>query len=106
MRIRIFLFITITCLSSATAMAQAKKAGESKPAPGRKKILTTEGRTTGSNKTNIDFDAAAIDGERRLPAGVNVGGAKEDNNYDLINPRLTWHPEMIKSTSNIETGKQ
>ncbi len=71
---------------------------------GRKKFLSSEARTKGT-KTNIDFDAAAIDGERRIPAGVAIGGAKQDHEYDLINLRLRWHPEMIKSTSNLETGK-
>lgn len=102
---RIILMIFIACLSSETALAQGKKKGGDGGGGGRKKILSSEARTKGSNKTNIDFDAAAIDGERRLPAGVNVGGAKQDNGYDLINLRLRWHPEMIKSTSNLETGK-
>ncbi len=73
---------------------------------GRKKILTGEARSKGaSTKTNIDFDAASIDGERRIPAGVAIGGAKQDHEHDLITLRLRWHPEMIKSTSNLETGK-
>ncbi len=85
-------------LSPATGFAKAEK--------GRKKILTGEARTKGAGtKTNIDFDAASIDVERRIPAGVAIGGAKQEHEYDLINLRLRWHPEMIKSTSNLETGK-
>lgn len=71
---------------------------------GRKKFLSSEARSKGT-KTNIDFDAASIDGERKIPAGVAIGGAKQEHEYDLINLRLRWHPEMIKSTSNLETGK-
>ncbi len=71
---------------------------------GRKKFLSSEARSKGT-KTNIDFDAASIDGERKIPAGLAVGGSKQDHEYDLINLRLRWHPEMIKSTSNLETGK-
>ena len=70
----------------------------------RKKILTGEARTN-ANKTEIDFEAASIDGERRAPVGVAIGSNKQDHGYDLINLRLRWHPEMIKSTSNLETGK-
>ncbi len=82
-------------------IAKAEKAEK-----GRKKILTGEARSKGAGtKTNIDFDAASIDGERRIPAGVAIGGAKQEHEYDLINLRLRWHPEMIKSTSNLETGK-
>ncbi len=84
--------------------AEGKKK-EAAASGGRKKIITQEGRAKSSSKTNIDFDAAAIDGERRIPAGVAIGGAKQDNEYDLINLRLRWHPEMVKSTSNLETGK-
>ena len=80
------------------AEADTGKAG------GRKKFLSSEARSKGT-KTNIDFDDAAIDGERRIPAGVAIGGAKQEHEYDLINLRLRWHPEMIKSTSNLETGK-
>jgi len=103
-----FLYASLVSLAALSpiipdqAYSQAKKSSSA----GRKKIITQEGRAKkGSSKTNIDFDAAAIDGERRIPAGVAIGGAKQDNEYDLINLRLRWHPEMVKSTSNLETGK-
>lgn len=70
----------------------------------KKRYLQGEARSSAS-KTSIDFDAASIDGERRTPVGVQVGGTKQENGYNLINLRLRWHPEMIKSTSNLETGK-
>ncbi|MFW7378838.1 MAG: hypothetical protein ACOH5I_08530 [Oligoflexus sp.] len=73
-------------------------------AKGRQRHLTGEARTS-SSKTNIDFEAASIDGERRAPVGVAIGSNKPDHGYDLINLRLRWHPEMIKSTSNLETGR-
>lgn len=90
--------IALSFMISGSLLAQKAKEG------GRRKILTQEARTKG-NKTDIDFDAASIDGERRIPAGVAIGGAKQEHEYDLINLRLRWHPEMIKSTSNLETGK-
>lgn len=90
---------------TSSAQGKKKEAAAAGTAGGRKKIITQEGRAKSSSKTNIDFDAAAIDGERRIPAGVAIGGAKQDNEYDLINLRLRWHPEMVKSTSNLETGK-
>lgn len=95
-------FVSLLSLAvGSSAYAEAKKASSG----GRKKVLTQEGRAKGNSKTNIDFDAAAIDGERRIPAGVAIGGAKQDNEYDLINLRLHWRPEMMKATSNLETGK-
>ena len=83
---------------------QGVKLAKKKKSKGRKKILQGVARGSAS-KTSIDFDAAAIDGERRAPAGISVGGSKNNQGYDLINLRLRWHPEMIKSTSNLETGK-
>jgi hypothetical protein len=94
--------LALSVLVSGNLWAQNKAA--SKDSGGRRKILTQEARTK-ANKTDIDFDAAAIDGERRIPAGIAIGGAKQEHEYDLINLRLRWHPEMIKSTSNLETGK-
>ncbi len=84
-------------VDSGLLIAQAKRRS-------RKKILTGEARTSAS-KTEIDFEAASIDGERRAPVGVAIGSNKQDHGYDLINLRLRWHPEMVKSTSNLETGK-
>jgi hypothetical protein len=92
--------LALSFLISGSLWAQNKAAG--KESGGRRKILTQEARTK-ANKT--DIDAAAIDGERRIPAGIAIGGAKQEHEYDLINLRLRWHPEMIKSTSNLETGK-
>ena len=102
MKLRSCALIALSLLFSAELLAQNAKSA--KDDRGRKKILTQEARTK-SNKTDIDFDAAAIDGERRIPAGVAIGSAKQDHEFDLINLRLRWHPEMIKSTSNLETGK-
>lgn len=93
---RIFLVMALVGSLSvpATVLGQNK----------RKKDI--QGVARGSSRsTSIDFDAAAIEGERRAPVGVQVGGTKSSNGYDLINLRLRWHPEMIKSTSNLETGK-
>lgn len=108
MNIRRCTLIALSLMISGSLLAQNAKqapaAGGKDNAGGRRKILTQEGRAKG-NKTDIDFDAASIDGERRIPAGVAIGGAKQDHEYDLINLRLRWHPEMIKSTSNLETGK-
>jgi hypothetical protein len=98
-------FVSPYSQDKSFAEAKKKEAAAAGNTGGRKKIITQEGRAKGSSKTNIDFDAAAIDGERRIPAGVAIGGAKQDNQYDLINLRLHWHPEMVKSSSNLETGK-
>lgn len=82
----------------------AQKKRKKRSSKGRQKHLTSEARNR-KGKTNIDFDEASIDGRRRLPAGVAISKTKEDHAYDLIKLRLRWHPEMIQSTSNLETGQ-
>ena len=71
----------------------------------RKKYLTGEGRSKKSQSTNIDFEEASIDGRRRAPSGVSISSSQAKHGYDLINLRLRWHPEMIQSTSALETGE-
>lgn len=71
----------------------------------RQKFLQGEGRSKKGNRTKIDFDEASIDGRRRAPAGVAITKTREDHEYDLINLRLRWHPEMVQSTANLETGR-
>ena len=71
----------------------------------RKRILSTEARSKKGQRTKIDFDEASIDGRRRDPAGVAITKNRPDHEYDLINLRLRWHPEMIQSTANLETGR-
>ena len=84
-----------------------KKKGKKKT---RKKIITQEGRSKKrkagrGGSTNIDFDSASIDGQRRIPAGDALTSSKQDHAFDLIKPRERWHPEMKQSTTNLETGK-
>ena len=81
------------------------KKGKDKKKKMRKRILNTEARSKKGQRTKIDFDEASIDGRRRDPAGMAITKNRPDHEYDLINLRLRWHPEMIKSTANLETGK-
>lgn len=83
----------------------AKKEAAGGKGGGRAKILSSEARSTKNNRTKIDFEEAAIDGERKTPAGIAIQKNRPEHDYDLINLRLRWHPEMIESTANLETGK-
>ncbi len=84
-------------------LAKAETAKDKK-GKGREKYLRGETKVK-EGKTAIDFDEASIEGRRRLPMGVAVTKTTPDHAYDLINLRLRWHPEMIQSTSNLETGQ-
>lgn len=80
---------------------QKKKAGGG----GREKFLTGEARSKKGTKTKIDFDDAQIDGSRRTPTGVAITKNDPNREYDLINLRYHWKPEMIQSAAGLETGK-
>jgi hypothetical protein len=87
------------CTGEAALAADGKKGkGE------RQKFLTGEARGK-KGSTDIDFDEASIEGRRRDPAGIAISKSRPDHEYDLINLRLRWHPEMIESTGTLETGK-
>ena len=84
-------------------LKKAKKGAE-----GRRKILTGEAAYKNARhgqKTSIDFDEAQIDGSRKTPTGVAITKNRPDQEFDLINLRLSWHPEMKESTTRLETGK-
>ncbi|MGE0174501.1 MAG: hypothetical protein AB7T49_17025 [Oligoflexales bacterium] len=101
MKSLIFSLISVLGLSvcEAALAADAKKGkGE------RQKFLTGEARGK-KGSTEIDFDEADIEGRRRDPAGIAISKNRPDHEYDLINLRLRWHPEMIESTGTLETGK-
>ena len=82
------------------AKGEKKKSGS-----GREKFLTGEGRSKKGTKTKIDFDDAQIDGSRRTPTGVSISKNDPNRQYDLINLRYHWKPEMIQSAAGLETGK-
>ena len=100
---------TSVLLAKKAKASANKDSKDDQSAAGRKKILTGEARYKASGKrnetTSIDFDEASIDGMRRAPAGVAITKSRPDQDYDLIHLRLRWHPEMIQSTSNLETGR-
>lgn len=101
-------FIAILGLSLGNVAAAAANAAATKAKKGdkgRQRVLSSEARSKHGQKTSIDFDEADIDGQRRQPAGIAITKKNPDQDYDLINLRLRWHPEMVQSTSNLETGR-
>lgn len=100
MKAKILLSMLATLFLAEPLFAQAKSG-----AKGRAKHLQGEARSKKGQRTKIDFDEASIDGMRRAPAGVAITKTREDHDYDLINLRLRWHPEMVQSTSTLETGR-
>ena len=72
----------------------------------RVRHLTGEKTVTfkkGQNKTNIDFDAARIDGSRKVPLGVMVERNRSNNEHDFVWIRKKWHPEMVRSANSLDS---
>jgi len=83
----------------------AKKKKTKRTRKVKEKHIVREKTYKGSDKKNLDFDAIDISGERKTPFGSIVNQNKASKDFDLIKIRLRWHPEMIQSTSSLETGR-
>lgn len=82
---------------------RAEKSRSGKNAGSREKNIIRE-KVYRGEKRKLDFDAVDIRGERNNALGSQLGQASANKEFDLIKIRLRWHPEMIQSTSSLETG--
>ena len=98
--LRSLLFVAAFFVTLQDAPAAEKKKA------GKEKILSREAKARKGESNKINFDESAIAGERRTPLGSMINQNKNDKNYDLVKIRLRWHPEMIQSTSSLESGSK
>jgi len=82
---------------------RAAKAG-AKSGGGREKVISREATLKSKDQTKVDFDAADIGGQRKMPMGDTISQNKADKNYDFVKIRLRWHPEMVQSASALDSG--
>jgi len=80
-----------------------KKAG--KAGGVREKHLSREQTVKTRDQTKLDFDAADIGGQRKAPMGSFLNQNRADKEYDFVKLRLRWVPEMVQSSSSLDTGK-
>ncbi len=98
---------TLAKKNNKAKAGSSAKASSGKAAGGkgvRERHIVREAQAKKSDKSKIDFEETSIAGERRTPLGTMVNQNKNDKNYDLIKIRLRWHPEMVQSTSSLESG--
>jgi hypothetical protein len=87
----------------SSAMVEAK---DKKPAGGREKIISREGRSKISrDKTKIDFDDESIDGSRKTPMASLLNSTKAKKEYDMVPIRTDWRPEMVQSAASLDAGR-
>ena len=67
----------------------------------RQRIISKEAKSR--SRTKVDFEKADISGDRRTPVGSLIEQRKADKDYDFVKLRLRWHPEMIQSTSSLNS---
>ena len=82
-----------------------KKSRKKRSAKARKRILSDEKvlkSKKGRSKTNLDFDAVDISGQRKTPLGSMVGTIRDKKGGDFIQIRTRWHDEIEKSASNLD----
>ena len=99
---------TLASPGATITLAQAEKKKKKASGPKeRKRTLVGEKRFKykKGDKTNLDFDAADISGERKTPMGSLVDSVQSDKDYDFVRLRLNWNPEMVQSASSLETGR-
>lgn len=86
--------------------AQPAEGKDKKPASGREKIISREGRAKVSrDKSKIDFEDESINGVRKTPMASLLNSTKAKKDYDMVPIRTDWRPEMVKSASSLDAGK-
>lgn len=89
---------------AADKKKRAPKAGAKAAAGSRERVLSREATVKGKDSTKVDFEAADIGGQRKMPLGDTISQNKADKNYDFVKIRLRWHPEMVQSASALDSG--
>ena len=84
----------ILCAASFSAHAQPAKRPAQSSLEGSKKVKFKD-------KTEINFDAANIDGQVKNPFGTMVTDRDQDFNKGFIKLRYHWHDQMIMSVSGL-----
>lgn len=102
------MFVALALAVTAPAMAAGKvikrPAKASGKNAGREKVFSREATLKGKDATKVDFEAADIGGQRKMPLGDTISQNKTDKNYDFVKIRLRWHPEMVQSASALDAG--
>jgi hypothetical protein len=100
--------ILALCFASSAFAQEAVRNGKAKKSEkrpkGREVNITREAQYT-KDKKNIDFEAASLYGQRKVPMGSMISQSKSDKNFDLIKIREHWNPEMVQSTSSLELSR-
>lgn len=98
-----FVAFSSPSLADTPKKKRAAKAG-AKGSGGREKVISREATLKSKDQTKVDFDAADIGGQRKMPLGDTISQNKADKNYDFVKIRLRWHPEMVQSASSLDAG--
>lgn len=86
------------------ALLAVPNTGFAAPQPPKAKnssSLETSKKVKFKDKTELNFDAANIEGQAKNPFGSMITERDQDFNKGFIKLRYQWHDQMIMSTSGL-----
>jgi hypothetical protein len=101
MKLNHALFMSVFLVLATPLVAQKKSTSRQKVISSEKSFTVKKGA---KDSQKLDFDSTDIGGERKAPLGSLINQSKSDKNFDFIKIRLRWHPEMISSASELDSG--
>ncbi len=101
MRYLIILVASLGLMATEVAAKPEKKSGSNS----RERVITREGRTKTGSKTKIDFEDTDIGGRSKTPYGDMLSTTKANKDYDLVQIRTDWRPEMLQSATSLDAGR-
>ena len=61
---------------------------------------------TKKDATKHDFEGIGVSGTRKTPLSSLISKSKANKDYDFVKIRRSWHPEMIQSTTSLDSSSK
>ncbi len=100
-----FSIISVFFINSSIVAAPSHLGEDAKKSRERTIIHEKKVKFKKGERTTLNFDAANISGEVKMPLGSRVESIQSDKSYDFVRVRTRWTPEMAQSASTLETGR-
>ncbi|MDD9949992.1 MAG: hypothetical protein OXT67_00355 [Zetaproteobacteria bacterium] len=63
-------------------------------------------RRTKKDAVKHDFEGIGVSGARKTPLSSLISKSKANKDYDFVKIRRSWHPEMIQSTTSLDSSSK
>lgn len=61
---------------------------------------------TKKDSTKHDFEGIGVSGTRKTPLSSLISKSKANKDYDFVKIRRSWHPEMVQSTTSLDSSSK